>query len=115
MSTTAEIGMMSKVGGGTSGYFGDIRPRGAPITNNGESDGSFNFLKLFDTTVDVISQGTARKGQCAAYIDIDHSDVEEWLDIHTEGNPIQLMFYGLCIGKEWWEDMKGGDRNKRRI
>lgn len=58
MGTTSEIGMMSKLGGGTSAYFGKVRPRGAPITNNGTSDGSFNFLKLFDTVVDVISQGS---------------------------------------------------------
>ena len=58
MNTTAEVGMMSKTGGGTSGYFGAIRPRGAPIKDNGHSDGSFNFAKLFDTVIDVISQGT---------------------------------------------------------
>lgn len=115
MYTTAETGVMSKVGGGTSSYFGDIRPRGSKITNNGESDGSFNFVKLFDTTIDVISQGTSRKGQFAGYIDVEHGDIEEWLDIHTEGNPIQLMYYGVCVGKEWFNEMKEGDRKKRKI
>ena len=76
---------MSKIGGGTSAYFGDIRPRGSAISNNGKSDGSFNFSKLFDTIIDVISQGTSRKGQFAGYIDIDHGDIEEWLEIHSEG------------------------------
>ncbi len=115
MYTTAEVGMMSKVGGGTSGYFGDIRPRGSKITNNGESDGSFNFAKLFDTTIDVISQGTARKGQFAGYIDIEHPDVSEWLNIHTEGNPIQLMYYGVCVSRQWFKEMKEGDRKKRSL
>lgn len=115
MSTTAEVGMMSKTGGGTSGYFGAIRPRGAPIKDNGHSDGSFNFAKLFDTVIDVISQGTSRKGQFAGYIDIEHPDIEEWLDIHKEGNPIQLMYYGVCIGDQWLQEMKDGDAEKRRI
>ena len=115
MRTTAEVGMMSKIGGGTSAYFGDIRPRGSAINNNGKSDGSFNFSKLFDTIIDVISQGTSRKGQFAGYIDIDHGDIDEWLDIHTEGNPIQLMYYGVCISNQWLEDMKAGDADKRRI
>src|SRR5690554_1094696 len=35
--TQSEVGMMSKYGGGTSGFFGDLRPRGAEITNNGQS------------------------------------------------------------------------------
>ena len=115
MRTTAEVGMMSKIGGGTSAYFGDIRPRGSAISNNGKSDGSFNFSKLFDTIIDVISQGTSRKGQFAGYIDIDHGDIDEWLDIHTEGNPIQLMYYGVCISNAWLESMKAGDPEKRRI
>ena len=115
METTAEVGMMSKIGGGTSGYFGDIRPRGSSIRNNGKSDGSFNFSKLFDTVIDVISQGTSRKGQFAGYIDIEHGDIDEWLDIHTEGNPIQLMYYGVCVGHDWLESMKSGDPYKRQL
>lgn len=115
MRTTAEVGMMSKIGGGTSAYFGAIRPRGSHINNNGKSDGSFNFTKLFDTVIDVISQGTSRKGQFAGYIDIEHGDIEEWLEIHSEGNPIQLMYYGVCIGNDWLESMKSGDPDKRRI
>ena len=115
MRTTAEVGMMSKIGGGTSAYFGAIRPRGSDISNNGKSDGSFNFSKLFDTIIDVISQGTSRKGQFAGYIDIDHGDIDEWLDIHTEGNPIQLMYYGVCISNTWLESMKAGDPEKRRV
>ncbi|WP_455483053.1 ribonucleoside-diphosphate reductase subunit alpha [Haemophilus parahaemolyticus] len=115
METTAEVGMMSKIGGGTSGYFGDIRPRGSAIKNNGKSDGSFNFSKLFDTVIDVISQGTSRKGQFAGYIDIEHGDIDEWLDIHTEGNPIQLMYYGVCVGHDWLESMKEGDPYKRQL
>ena len=115
MRTTAEVGMKSNIGGGTSAYFGAIRPRGSDISNNGKSDGSFNFTKLFDTVIDVISQGTSRKGQFAGYIDIEHGDIEEWLEIHSEGNPIQLMYYGVCIGNDWLESMKAGDADKRRI
>jgi ribonucleoside-diphosphate reductase alpha chain len=113
--TGAEVGIMSKMGGGTSGYFGAIRERGAPIKNNGESNGSFPFARIFDNTVDIISQGTTRRGQFAGYIDIEHPDIEEWLEIQLEGNPIQLMFYGLCVGDEWMQEMKDGDRKKRKI
>lgn len=115
LETSTEIGVMSKVGGGTSAYLGHVRPRGSDITNNGKSNGSFSFLPLINTTVDVISQGTSRKGQCAVYQDIEHPDIEEWLNIHTEGNPIQLMFYGVCIGREWFKEMKEGDSEKRKL
>lgn len=115
VSTVAEVGTMSKYGGGTSAYFGKLRPRGSEIKLNGKSEGSFHFTKLFDTTIDVISQGNNRRGMFAGYIDIEHEDIEEWLDIHTEGNPIQLMYYGVCVGHDWLMDMKNGDSEKRRI
>lgn len=115
LNTVSEVGMMSKFGGGTSGYFGAIRPRGADITNNGVSNGSFPFARLFDTTIDVVSQGSTRRGQFAGYIDIEHGDIEEWLEIQLEGNPIQLMFYGIVVGDDWLNSMKDGDRKKRKI
>lgn len=110
-----EVGCMSKFGGGTSGYFGKVRPRGSDITDNGKSEGSFSFLPLYDTTINVIAQGTSRRGQFAGYQDIEHGDIDEWLDIHTEGNPIQLMYYGVCIGDQWLKEMKEGDSKKRKI
>lgn len=115
MYTAAEVGMMSKYGGGTSAYFGAIRPRGSEIKNNGKSNGSFPFLKLFDTTIDTISQGSTRRGHFAAYIDIEHEDIEEWLNIQLEGNPIQLIYYGVCVGDEWLKEMIAGDSKKRKI
>jgi ribonucleoside-diphosphate reductase alpha chain len=109
-----EVGVMSQLGGGTSGYFGHIRGRGSAITNNGKSNGSFPFAKMFDTTIDVISQGTTRKGQFAGYIDLDHPDAEEWLGIQLEGNPIQLMYYAICVSNEWLDEMRNGEKGKEK-
>lgn len=113
--TSSEVGMMSKYGGGTSGYFGKIRPRGSSISNNGLSNGSFPFLRIFDNVIDVISQGSTRRGQFAGYLDIEHEDIQEWLQIQLEGNPIQLMFYGICVGNDWLDSMEKGDTDKRKI
>jgi ribonucleoside-diphosphate reductase alpha chain len=55
--TQSEVGMMSKLGGGTSGYFGKLRHRGAPVKNNGESSGAVHIMQLFEKMVDVVSQG----------------------------------------------------------
>jgi ribonucleoside-diphosphate reductase alpha chain len=113
--TASEVGMMTKLGGGTSAYFGRLRPRGAPIRDNGYSNGSFSFAKLFDRMIEVFSQGSTRRGQCAAYIDIEHPDVEEWLWIQREGCDIQLLYWGVCVGNDWLQQMKDGDLDKRRL
>jgi ribonucleoside-diphosphate reductase alpha chain len=113
--TASEVGMMTKLGGGTSAYFGKLRPRGAPIRDNGSSNGSFSFAKLFDRMIEVFSQGSTRRGQCAAYIDIEHPDLEEWLWIQREGCDIQLLYWGVCVGNEWLQQMRDGDAEKRRL
>lgn len=115
MDTSAEIGVMSKNGGGTSAYFGAIRPRGSKITNNGHTDGSFNFLKIYEAVINSVSQGTTRKGMMAAYIDVEHADIDQWLDIHTEGNEIQLLYWGVCISNKWMNEMLEGDQYKREV
>ncbi len=111
--THAEVGEMTKLGGGTSGYMGDLRPRGSPITNNGKSNGSYSFTELFDTAINVISQGETRRGQFAGYIDVEHDDLDEWLNIKTEGDPVQDIYYGVIIGDEWFQEMIDGDEEKR--
>lgn len=111
--TQAEVGEMTKLGGGTSGYFGEIRSRGSPITNNGKSNGSYSFTELFDTIINVVSQGETRRGQFAGYIDVEHDDLDEWLNIKTEGDPVQDIYYGVIIGDDWFRAMVNGDEEKR--
>lgn len=113
--TTAEIGMMSKKGGGTSAYFGALRPRGAAITNNGTSSGPVHFMQLFDSVTNVVSQGSTRRGFMAAYMPVEHPDIAEFLDVGTEGHPIQGMTHAVTVGDKWMQDMIDGDEEKRAI
>ena len=110
-----EVIMQTKIGGGTSGYFGELRGRGAAITDNGKSSGSVSFMKLFDTAMDVVSQGGVRRGAFAAYLDIDHPDIKEFLQIKSIGNPIQNLFTGVCVPDYWMQEMIDGDDEKREI
>lgn len=110
-----EVIMQTKIGGGTSGYFGELRERGSPVTDNGKSSGAVSFMKLFDTVMDTISQGGVRRGAFAAYLDIDHPDILEFLEIKNIGNPIQNLFYGICIPDYWMQEMIDGDVDKRNI
>ena len=111
----SEVGMMSKLGGGTSGYFGHIRHRGAKVKNNGEASGAVHIMKLFETMVDVVSQGSVRRGRFSPYLPVEHSDISEFLDIGTEGNPIQELTHGVTVTNDWMKQMIDGDIEKRNI
>ena len=113
--TQAEMGMMSKYGGGCSGYFGALRPRGSEITDNGSSSGAVHFMQLFETLVDVVSQGHIRRGHVSPYLPVEHPDINEFLEIGMEGNPIQKLTHGVTVGDDWMNAMIEGDEAKRAI
>ena len=113
--TQSEVGMMSKLGGGTSGYFGKIRHRGAEIKNNGEASGAVHVMRLFESMVDVVSQGSVRRGRFSPYLPINHPDIMEFLEIGTEGNPIQELTHGVTVTNDWMQEMIDGDVEKRTV
>ncbi|MBB3124907.1 ribonucleoside-diphosphate reductase alpha chain [Mesoflavibacter sabulilitoris] len=109
----SEVGMMSKLGGGTSGYFGKIRHRGSEVKNNGYASGAVHIMQLFESMVDVVSQGSVRRGRFSPYLPIEHPDINEFLEIGTEGNPIQELTHGVTVTNQWMQEMIDGDVDKR--
>jgi ribonucleoside-diphosphate reductase alpha chain len=110
-----EVIMQTKIGGGTSGYFGELRHRGTAVTDNGQSSGAVSFMKLYDTAMDVVSQGGVRRGAFAAYLDIDHPDIKEFLQIKDVNHPLQNLFFGVCVPDYWMQEMIDGDDEKREV
>ena len=113
--TQAEVGEMSKMGGGTSGYFGNIRGRGAEITDNGHAPGAVHFMNLFQSVVDNISQGSTRRGRFSPYLPVEHPDIMEFLEIGTEGATIQDLTHAVTVTDQFMEEMIAGDADKRAI
>lgn len=111
----AENGMLMKGGGGTSGYFGELRGRGAVIKNSGESSGAVHFMKMYDMLASVVSQGSVRRGFFSAYLPIEHPDADEFLDIGTEGNPIQGLTHGITVTDVFLDKVKAGDKQARKL
>jgi ribonucleoside-diphosphate reductase alpha chain len=115
LEKTAEAGMMTKMGGGTSAYFGALRSRGSEISTGGKSSGPVHFMEMFETVTNVVSQSNVRRGSFAAYLPIEHPDIQEFLQIRSEGNPIQNLSIGVTVSDEWMKSMIGGDEAKRKI
>jgi ribonucleoside-diphosphate reductase alpha chain len=115
LDTASEVGMMTKLGGGTSAYFGDVRCAGSPISHGGKSEGSVSFMRIFESVVNVCKQSDVRRGSFAAYLPIDHGDIREFLKIRTRGNSIQHIFPAVTVPDYWMEQMIAGDSDKREI
>lgn len=115
LEKTAEVGMMTKMGGGTSAYFGALRPRGSEISTGGKSSGPVHFMEIFETMTNVVSQSNVRRGSFAGYLPIEHPDVLEFLQIRSEGHAIQNLSIGVTVTDEWMKSMISGDELKRKI
>ncbi len=115
MDSVSEASMMTKLGGGTSGYFGAIRPEGSEISAGGESDGPASFCRLFDTVSDVWKQSQVRRGSFAAYLPIEHPDVSKFINMRHPGDLIQKVFPAVTITDDWMQSMIDGDKGKREL
>lgn len=109
LRASSEVGMLCKYGGGTAGYFGNLRHRGSPITDNGVSSGAVHFMEIFETVANTISQGSSRRGHFAAYLPIDHKDAMEFLNIKDEGNAIKDISIAVTISDNFIKRIKNRD------
>jgi ribonucleoside-diphosphate reductase alpha chain len=115
LTKVGEVGMQTKMGAGTSGYLGAIRPRGSVIKSGGKADGPVHYANMFETTVDIISQGNVRRGSMAVYLDIESPDIMEFLECREEGSSIKNLSMGVCISDKFMTEMIEGDAAKRTI
>jgi ribonucleoside-diphosphate reductase alpha chain len=115
LAKVGEVGMQTKMGAGTSGYLGAIRHRGSEIKTGGKADGPVHYANMFETTVDIISQGNVRRGSMAVYLDIESPDIMEFLECREEGSSIKNLSMGVCISDKFMTEMIEGDAAKRTV
>lgn len=100
----SEVGIQNKIGGGSSGYFGKIRPRGSEISGGGKSNGSVSFMEIYETISSIVSQPN-RRGHFSATQDIEHFDADEFLRLRSEGHPIQDLSFCVSIGDDFMDNL----------
>jgi len=76
-----ENAFLSSVGGGVGGCWSGVRSVGSKTSNGSESTGVIPFMKVVDAEMLAFSQGVTRRGSYAAYLDISHPEIEEFLDV----------------------------------
>ena len=72
---------LASSGGGIGGYWGDVRSDGISTTHGSRSTGSIPFMHVVDAEMLAFNQGTTRRGSYAAYSDISHPEIEEFINM----------------------------------
>ena len=86
--TNAELMKLTSVGGGVGISLSRIRERGTEIRGNGKSEGIVPWAKIYDSSIIATNQGNVRRGAASVNLDINHGDIDEFLEIRRpKGDP----------------------------
>jgi len=99
-------------GGGLGGYWGDVRSNGVSTSNGSQSTGSIPFMHVVDSQMLAFNQGVTRRGSYAAYMDITHPEVEEFIAMRkTTGGDLNRKCLNLHNGITITDDFLAAVRN----
>jgi ribonucleoside-diphosphate reductase alpha chain len=112
-----ENAFLSSVGGGVGGCWNDVRSVGSRTSAGSESTGVIPFLKVVDAEMLAFSQGVTRRGSYAAYLEMSHPEIEEFLDIRKPtGGDINRkstnLHHGVVVSDAFMELIEGATREE---
>lgn len=104
---------LTSEGGGIGGYWGDVRSDGTDTSSGSKSTGSIPFMTVVDRQMLAFSQGKTRRGSYAAYQDISHPEVEEFIIMRKpsggdENRKCLNLHHGLNIPDAFMEAVQYG-------
>ena len=110
-----ENAFLSSVGGGIGGCWSGVRSVGSKTSNGSESTGVIPFMKVVDAEMLAFSQGVTRRGSYAAYLDMSHPEIEEFLDVRkpTGGDVNRKsvnLHHGVVVSDKFMEIIEGATK-----
>ena len=113
VSTWNENVWLASRGGGIGTYWGNVRGLGEPVGLNGTTSGIIPFINVMDSLTLAISQGSLRRGSAAAYIDVSHPEIEEFLEIRKPSGDFNRkalnLHHGVLITDDFMIAVYNGD------
>ena len=98
VGTWTENVWLASNGGGIGTYWGGVRSIGEKVGQNGQTSGIIPFIRVMDSLTLAISQGSLRRGSAAAYLDVDHPEIEEFLEIRKPSGDFNRKSLNLHHG-----------------
>ncbi|NCQ50275.1 MAG: ribonucleoside-diphosphate reductase subunit alpha, partial [Sphingomonadales bacterium] len=112
VNTWNENVWLASRGGGIGTYWGSVRGIGEPVGLNGKTSGIIPFVRVMDSLTLAISQGSLRRGSAACYLDVNHPEIEEFLEIRKPSGDFNRkalnLHHGVLLTDEFMEAVRDG-------
>jgi len=112
VNTWNENVWLASKGGGIGTYWGNVRGIGEAVGLNGKTSGIIPFVRVMDSLTLAISQGSLRRGSAACYLDINHPEIEEFLEIRKPSGDFNRkalnLHHGVLITDDFMEAVRDG-------
>ncbi|MFO0765185.1 MAG: ribonucleoside-diphosphate reductase subunit alpha, partial [Patescibacteria group bacterium] len=109
-----ENAFLSKYGGGIGTDWSQLRGQNAPLKSSGlRSSGVIPFMKIMDSETIAISRNGIRRGAAAAYLSVDHPDIEDFMEMRKPtGGDIDRkclnLNHGITVTDEFMKAVEEG-------
>ena len=111
--TNAELMKLTASGGGVGISVSRIRPRGTGISGNGKSEGVVPWCKIYDSAIIATNQGNVRRGAASVNLDIEHPDIDEFLEIRRPKGDVNRQCLNLhqcvIVGDDFMRKLEARD------
>jgi len=114
-----EMELLTQRGGGVGVSMNRLRPRFAPISTGGHSNGVVPWIKTYDSAIIATSQNKVRRGSCSINLNIRHKDIKDFLRVRIpEGDVnLQSLNVNICVQvpDEFMESIQAGNQEDREL
>jgi len=116
-----ETGILASKGSGTAVNISDLRPMGSLIESGGEANSIIDWMELYADMIAKTAQNSQRRGFITFYLDADHPEIMDFLDIGTERVPkdkqrfLSTITTAVTLPEGFRQALKDGDIEKRKI
>lgn len=109
--TLGDAAVVHKNNGGTGFNFSAIRPHGDKVRNvPGAASGPVDFLKVYSVALSQILQGAKRQGANIGILNVDHPDIEEFIDLKDTDGELKNFNVSVGVTDEFMKAIESDER-----
>ena len=110
MDAVKAMALIHQTGGGTGFSFTHLRPKGDQVRSTGRvASGPLGFMRIFDTTTEVVKQGGRRRGANMGILNADHPDILEFVKAKADSGILTNFNLSVAVTDAFMEKVERGE------